>query len=238
MNYIKYGRELELSQKMDIDLEDITNYLINDNKPDLEEIVLPKSKRPNKWELRKEAFFGKFSLLRYLFPKTKTYVTPEEAIAANPAEMAKTVEYINKIDGKEEPKKAKAKAAAAAGGDDNGSVEEKSSMVLEEESVQNSAIVPSMASVDLSADGTVANGSVMPGESIGTIEQNMKKIKRHGYGSNLKQKMEVGDILPTGHRIKPANAPSMVEQLNQKMAEDDVSKAESGASKRRSRHRR
>lgn len=26
MNYIKYGRELELSQKMDIDLEDITNY--------------------------------------------------------------------------------------------------------------------------------------------------------------------------------------------------------------------
>ncbi len=26
MNYIKYGRELELSQKLDIDLEDITNY--------------------------------------------------------------------------------------------------------------------------------------------------------------------------------------------------------------------
>jgi len=26
MNYIKYGRELELSSKMDIDLEDITNY--------------------------------------------------------------------------------------------------------------------------------------------------------------------------------------------------------------------
>jgi hypothetical protein len=26
MNYIKYGRELELSQKMDIDLEDISSY--------------------------------------------------------------------------------------------------------------------------------------------------------------------------------------------------------------------
>ena len=26
MNYIKYGRELELSQKMDMDLEDITAY--------------------------------------------------------------------------------------------------------------------------------------------------------------------------------------------------------------------
>lgn len=26
MNYIRYGRELELSQKMDMDLEDITNY--------------------------------------------------------------------------------------------------------------------------------------------------------------------------------------------------------------------
>ena len=26
MNYIKYGRELELSQKMDMDLEDIENY--------------------------------------------------------------------------------------------------------------------------------------------------------------------------------------------------------------------
>lgn len=26
MNYIKYGRELELSQKMDMDLEDITSY--------------------------------------------------------------------------------------------------------------------------------------------------------------------------------------------------------------------
>jgi hypothetical protein len=26
MNYIKYGRELELSQKMDIDLEDIAAY--------------------------------------------------------------------------------------------------------------------------------------------------------------------------------------------------------------------
>jgi hypothetical protein len=26
MNYIKYGRELELSQKMDMDLEDIASY--------------------------------------------------------------------------------------------------------------------------------------------------------------------------------------------------------------------
>jgi hypothetical protein len=26
MNYIRYGRELELTQKMDMDLEDITNY--------------------------------------------------------------------------------------------------------------------------------------------------------------------------------------------------------------------
>jgi hypothetical protein len=296
-------------------LKEITDYLINYNKPELDPIVIPRSDRPTKWQLRKDALFGNFSILKYLFPKTKSIVTPEEAIQANPTEMAKTLQYLYKFDAKkaslsssqneknvindkeknekfasimdhiksrEEAGKVGADGEEEEGGmssktekETAGKGEDGSSIVDLHAGIddENSAVVPVHLGMDMTIDGSVATHSLAPNESIGTIEKRVTKdgrtksknnnasnfsllktttgsltslmsslslngsksglppfppssqdgkegetteVKIHGFGSNPKQKMEIGDILPTGHRIKPGTPLSVVEQLNEK----------------------
>jgi hypothetical protein len=63
----------------------------------------------------------------------------------------------------------------------------------------------------MTAQGTLDTQSLSPRESIGTIEAPHREPHRHGYGKN--QKIEVGDILPTGHRVKEAFPKSIAEQI-------------------------
>jgi alpha-tubulin suppressor-like RCC1 family protein len=282
-------------------LQEITDYLINHNKPELEAITIVRSKRPSKWELRKEALFGNFSLLKYLFPKTKSLVTPQEAITTNPNEMAKTLQYMNKMDlenkleklpkseqekrekyenilnhlkardtestkkeweggasGKTEELKEENRQEHQEGGPPGspGGTANDSSVVSSIPADINSALIPVITEVDIPTDGSIATNSLVANSSIGTIDKSMnpfaksksaslfprltlpkakgllssssglpplpnlnlkelKGAKIHGYGPVEKQTMEVGDYLPTGHKIKPATPLSMVEQINQ-----------------------
>jgi hypothetical protein len=228
--------------------------------------------------------FGNFSLLKYFFPKTKSLITPEEAINLNPMEMAKTLQYVNKLEQDSvEPRVNKAEKAKLEklhsimthiknrqeqsekvhGGDDDQATkngESLSSQVqpVNDEMNQNPAVVPVYRDLDLPEDGTIATNSIVPNSSIGTIDKKLRPLSAgngnrktskgitnlfsstsssalppihpgnnkdgrmpqsgvlmHGFGENQKQRMEVGDLLPTGHKIKPSTPLSVVEQLNQ-----------------------
>jgi hypothetical protein len=294
-------------------LKEITDYLINYNKPELDPIIIQRSNRPTKWQIRKDALFGNFSILKYLFPKSKSIVTPEEAIQANPTEMAKTLQYLYKFDAKKasltsnqneknvindqeknekftsimEHIKSREEAGKVGTDGEDGGISSKTEKETEGKGEdgsyildgpwggddENSAIVPVHLAMDTTIDGSITTHSLAPNESIGTVEKRVSKrgfgksknnnasnfnllktttgsltslmsslslngsksglpplppasqegkesesteVKRHGFGSNQKQKMEIGDILPTGHRIKPGTQLSVVEQLNEK----------------------
>lgn len=269
-------------------LAEIVEYLLNYNKPSLDPTTIPRSKRPTKWQLRKDALFGNFSLLKYFFPKTKSLVSADEAIAVNPTELAKNLQYLNKVEtdailkekkvSKSEKDKLNRLESIMShiknrqGVEDIstvGSVKEPnvpSEKDLTGESIisteqpksegleENSAIIPVYGSIEMTQDGSIAAGSILPNSSIGTIEnrnnrhtqsrqgRNLPTLKLsqsttslpplypknannndkpvHGFGPN--QKMEIGDVLPTGHLVKPSTPLSVVEQINKQNQEQST----------------
>ncbi len=168
-------------------LNAIADFLINSNKPPLPPIIVPKSVRPSKWQLRSEALFGKINIGQILWPKQKAYIKPEEAMATDPKALMKTLDYMKKVDfdPKHEPHEQVAPSPQKKGG--------------------------RFESLDeMTAQGTLDTQSISPRESIGTVEA-VREPHRHGFGKN--QRIEVGDLLPTGHRVKEAFPKSIVEQI-------------------------
>lgn len=313
-------------------LNEITDYLINQNKPDLEPINIRRSKRPTKWNLRKDALFGNFSLLKYLFPKTKSLPTHEQAITTNPNELGKTLQYVNKLEEeslaselkenrKEKEKDDKLKkimehirvrsstpaegggpggrSSRGDGGGGGGASDDydnqslgmesfessvgSSQVVLQNGLNDNPALIPVYSSMSVTAEGSIAEGSILPNESVGTVERRLARsglknsqslpsiastgkipagtrstalqlksgstfglpplplkdseTKVHGFGPNLKQQVNVGDILPTGHIVKPPTPLSMVEQLNQKHNIETASDTSQSKGSRRGRRK-
>lgn len=223
-------------------LKSITEYLISSNKPPLEPIIIPRSLRPSKWDLKKEAWFGikakvkephpmeaakitdkkpvrtmKFTLSHLLWPKSKTYVTPEEALAADPKEIMKTIQYVDKLD-KKPPLPPKGSKSS-----ESGSLVSVPRIPLDSNSIQSSSISHSLTnddqssattkyeSIALSKEGTLETNTLTPRESIGSGF-------KHGYGANQEVRMEVGDVIPTGHKIKPAFPKSIAQQIEESNA--------------------
>jgi len=197
-------------------LHEITDYMININKPPLPPIIIPKSIRPSKWEIRKDALFGNFSFTKYFFPKSKTHITQKQAIAVDPTELMKNIKYMDKVNNLEI--KQSSDTTANSGFDET----EASSATIAE----NSAIVSTTQFIEMPTDGSIATLSTAPNSSLGTIEYRAKHSRHvHGYGTNLQQRMEVGDALPTGHIVKEANPLSTVDRIKNeaKLVEDQAS---------------
>lgn len=193
-------------------LAQVADFLYNHNKPPLDPIVVPRSKRPNKWNMRKQAFLNWFSFARFFFPKQTAFVTEEEALATDPQQLMTALQFMQQAnkDGNVENESLSSSQAAQ-------------SSSLE----QNSAIIPVFATIDIEEiDGpssshqpkrkTLKQLRQEEDEASQSTRGTMAKhdtVHKHGYGANKMVKMTVGDILPTGQIVKAAFPKSVVEQL-------------------------
>lgn len=224
-------------------LNSITDYLINDNKPPVEPVIVPRANRPTKWQIRKDAFLGRFKFAQYFFPKTSTFIKTEEALSTDPRELMTAIDYMKKVDHHQ-----KYGATQGGGSVDGQSLDDQSSVTMDPmEGAQNTVLVPlnEELSVDDDTfdraagsrdDGSIGLRTMLTEESRGTMVHHHKP-HRHGFGkseSDNKIRMKVGDVLPTGQVIKSAFPKSVVEQLNahgKKM--DEIDLAEKAALKKK-----
>ncbi|RYG70388.1 hypothetical protein EON64_00275 [archaeon] len=181
-------------------LKSISDFLINSNKPELQQVTLPKMVRPEKfqmwhlwrdWKL-KDKIFGSL--------KRASMITPVEALATDPKEMMITLQYMQKTAADTQGKE-RTPVQEMGGGDS----------AVEDGTMENSALLPQEESIELTADGEVENQSTDLPASLGTMQSH--EPFKHGYGAN--QKIKVGDRLPTGQIIKQAYPKSVAQQLEE-----------------------
>ena len=187
-------------------LKSISDFLINSNKPQVEQVTVVQSARPTKWELRKQALIENFSFLNYFrfSRKRKNYVTPQQALESDPDVLMNKLKFVSMID----DAKFDAVRNQAAHGGNMDSVLESQLETVETESIPYSA---SSSQKNATKKRNFQVGSVGSGsqsERINTAGSGT----RHGY-TKENQKMEVGDVLPTGHIVKEAYPRSIAKQL-------------------------
>jgi hypothetical protein len=84
-------------------LKSISEYLIEHNKPDLKPINIIRSVRPTKFQMRMQAWFGDLKRFKFKVPKIfrfahANYITPKEAMDADPEAMMSQLKYIQRMD--------------------------------------------------------------------------------------------------------------------------------------------
>lgn len=80
-------------------LKEISDYLINTNKPALEPIPVQRSIRPTKWELRKKDLTERFGFLKWFSDGSyRNYVSPEEALGTDPNAMMEEIQHFKRKD--------------------------------------------------------------------------------------------------------------------------------------------
>lgn len=100
----------------------------------------------------------------------------------------------------------------------------------------NSALIPIHEEISMDEEGSVGAATIASRNSIGTID-NHKQPHKHGYGKP-KVRMEVGDILPTGHVIKGAYPKSIAQQLEmQRKMEEEKAAADKAVGEIRKKNR-
>jgi hypothetical protein len=188
-------------------LNSISEYLISSNKPALDPVVVPASKRPTRWALRKQAVMDTFTFLNYFKSKRKNYVTPKEALEADPEQLMTKLKFASMID---ERKMAAINNAAILSGTahgDSSTIQDNQLDSVVDESIAFSG----SASVDRRARGGGKKGA---GAGDSLESDSVLKAVRHGYTVNNKR-MDVGDVLPTGHVVKEAFPRSIAAQLQE-----------------------
>eukprot|EP01036_Dinobryon_divergens_P023212 gene23212-31534_t len=172
-------------------LRSMSDFLLQVNKPELEVKEVPKARRPTKWQMRKKYFYDTITLKTLFSTKKGGYVPPQEAMQADPNEIMQNLQRMDKIDDK------------------------KLSTLLDNQGSKDGVAVLGDASISgvMILSNNNEDESVAP-ESIGDSVVPARRIfggKRHGYGQNAP--IKVGDVLPTGHTVKPAIPKSIAEEV-------------------------
>eukprot|EP01038_Epipyxis_sp_PR26KG_P010397 gene10397-13965_t len=168
-------------------LNSISEFLTNSNKPELEPIIIQKSIRPTKWDLIKKKYLGDFDLTSFFIPRAqKNYITPEEALAAKPDELMDKIRFSKKSEIINNKKLKNEK---------NTLISIDSSTDIMNSSSQNDDN-NSNSIINLSQDGLIDE----------KITSSIQIIKE-------KKEIKVGDVLATGHVVKPAFPKSIAKQI-------------------------
>mmetsp|Transcript_28680 Transcript_28680/g.39355 ORF Transcript_28680/g.39355 Transcript_28680/m.39355 type:complete len:724 (+) Transcript_28680:94-2265(+) len=194
-------------------LRSISDFLLLSNKPDLDPIVVPQVKRPSKWEVRKKNFLEMLKVTNLFRVKRTGYVSPKEALSADPAAIMETLKYVDHIDEKKmETLMNDRTGGGSVAGSSLGLGDASLAGVLN--STSGPAAVTERKGKNMKmAEETDDGQSVIP-ESIGdSVVPLERQQKRHGYGPN--EPLKEGDLLPTGHVVKPAFPKSIVQQIEE-----------------------
>lgn len=198
-------------------VKSITDYLVELNKPELQHVEVIKSSRPSKFQLRMEALFGdkykRFNIMNLFRSAKSNYITPKEALSVNPEEMMARLTYVQKIDDNKITLKERELKESMQNGN-SALIEEENldEFLVDEVTVEDNE---SQSEFKNSVDTSIANldsYSLLPPSTIGD------SIVKHGYGAN--KGIKVGDILPTGHKVKTAYPKSIAEQVGDKYKEN------------------
>jgi alpha-tubulin suppressor-like RCC1 family protein len=216
-------------------LKSISEYLVNQNKPELQPTIVPKSERPTKFQLRMQSWFGdlrsKWGLPRLFRSAQLNYITPKEALDRDPEAMMTQLKYIQRMD---EEKIAEKQSAVKAGPitatdvDHHALVQDNEDLDSfvggQDESTVDDRFQTGDVSVSVASSVNLNNESVAPGSSVGSskihsIKQigaqgGRRKSTRHGYTAK-NQPIKVGDVLPTGHVVKTAYPKSIADQIGE-----------------------
>mmetsp|Transcript_11175 Transcript_11175/g.18304 ORF Transcript_11175/g.18304 Transcript_11175/m.18304 type:complete len:1490 (-) Transcript_11175:3642-8111(-) len=219
-------------------LNSIGEFLINENKPPLQPIVVPKSDRPSKLQMKFNEWFGEngqssFGFLKSMFGSSnKSYITPKEALDADPMAMMNELQYIQKLN--DEKIKAKEKEQAKLKGvtpepdvvkmaDNLATIEDENfdSFLDDDEEAEADDDHDVGAIIDVSvtsSNNNVNQDSVAGHSSVGAsvVPQLIPPSdKVHGYGKKNRD-FQPGDTLPTGHKVKVAYPKSIAEEIGEK----------------------
>ena len=142
------------------------------------------------------------------------YVSPKEALSADPAAIMQTLKYVDHIDEKKMDTLLKDRpdgSSVASGSLDLGDAS-LSGVVNSDTANAAAAAAASVAALRRKKTAEpVDDVSVIP-ESIGdSVVPLERQQKRHGYGPN--EPLQEGDLLPTGHAVKPAYPKSIAQQI-------------------------
>jgi hypothetical protein len=209
-------------------LKSISDFLISQNKPELQPVIVPKSVRPTKFQLRMESWFGnmrlKWGLPRIFRPAHANYITPKEALDRDPEAMMTQLKYIQRLDEeKVAEKQEQHKTGAITMTDVNHAalVDQNEDLDSFVESTEVDDRFQTELSVSVS-DANLNGESVDPDASLGSskihsvkrLSKASAKATKHGY-TEKNQPIQVGDILPTGHVVKNAYPKSIAEQIGE-----------------------
>jgi alpha-tubulin suppressor-like RCC1 family protein len=201
-------------------LNQIRDFLINSNKPQLDPVALVRCVRPTKWDLRKKDLTERFKFLQW-FEKGnyRNYISPSQALAANPQQLMQEVQLFKKND----PRLAFAASMGAQSSTiESGDASGRDSLSSHGRSQKENAKALK-ESLDAVAEARLnhrkmneenSQDTYMPGSSVGSSR--VRNVV-HGFGGKGENKIpfEVGDTLPTGAQIKPPFPKSLANAIEE-----------------------
>ena len=211
-------------------LKSISEFLINENKPELQPVIVPKSSRPTKWQLRMQSWFGdmrlKIGLPRIFRSAHQNYITPKEALDKDPDAMMTQLRYIQRMNDEkisETEKKVRTGPVTMTELNHSNLLTENENLdsfienIEEQEeggsSVQQGDLSISVSEANLNTDIATLDSSI--GSSKIHLNKNKRnKGTKHGY-TEKNVPIKVGDVLPTGHIVKTAYPKSIADQIGE-----------------------